>query len=157
MPEKKYIVSLDEAERSRLKELVSKGKGAAYRIKHAHILLNSDENGPNLRDEDIARSLSCHACTVANVRRRFVEQGLEAALERKKRASPPTPPKLDGRGEAKLIALACGEAPEGRSEWTMQLLADELVALGVVDSISDETVRKTLKKTRSNRIYANAG
>lgn len=157
MPEKKYIVSLNEEERIHLKELVSKGKGAAYRIKHAHILLNSDEHGPSLRDEDIARLLSCHSCTVANVRRRFVEQGLEGALERKKRAAPPTPPKLDGRGEAKLIALACSEPPEGRGTWTMQLLADKLVALGVVDSICDETVRQTLKKTRSSPICANAG
>lgn len=157
MPEKKYVVTLTDEERIQLKALVSKGKGAAYRIKHALIVLNADKEGPNLRDEDIARSLSCHCGTVANVRRRFVEQGLEAALERKKRALPPNPPKLDGRGEAKLIALACSEPPEGRSQWTMQLLADELVALKVVDRISDETVRQTLKKTRSSRTCANAG
>ena len=157
MPEKKYIVTLTEEEQSQLKDLVSKGKGAAYRIKHAHILLNSDENGPHRRDKEIAQLLSCHFNTVANVRRRFVEQGLEAALERQKRATPPTPPKLDGRGEARLIALACSKPPQGRAKWTMQLLADELVTLGVVESISDETVRKTLKKTNSSLTCANVG
>jgi len=157
MPSKRYIVTLTQEERIQLRALVSKGKGAAYRIKHAHILLNADENGPNRRDQEIARLLSCHFNTVANVRQRFVEQGLDAALERKKRPNPPTPRKLDGRGEARLIALACSAAPEGRAKWTMQLLADELVNLGVVDSISHETVRTTLKKTPSSRICASVG
>ena len=157
MPEKKYFVTLTEEEQIQLRALVSKGKGAAYRIKHAHILLNADENGPHRRDEHIADMLSCHVGTVANVRRRFVEQGLEAALARKKRATPPVTPKLDGRGEARLIALACGEAPEGRSKWTLRLLADKLVALGVVENISYETVRRTLKKTNLSPTCANAG
>ena len=157
MPEKKYFVTLTEEEQGQLKALVSKGKGAAYRIKHAHILLNADENGPHRRDEDIADMLSCHVRTVANVRRRFVEEGLQGALERKKRAAPPVTPKLDGRGEARLIALACSEAPEGRSEWTLRLLADELVALGVVENISYETVRRTLKKTNSSPTCGSAG
>ncbi len=147
MPEKRYIVTLTERERAYLAAIVSKGKGAAYRIKHAHILLNTDESVSHLSDGEVAQILSCHFNTVAGVRRRFVEQGLAAALGRKKREHPPVPPKLDGRGEARLIALACSEAPEGRTKWTMQLLADELVVLGVVDSISDETVRVTLKKT----------
>lgn len=150
MPEKRYIVTLTDEERNVLTAIVSKGKGAAYRIKHAHILLNTDESVLRKRDCEVAQMLSCHVNTVAGIRRRFVEQGFEAALERKKREHPPVPPKLDGRGEAQLIALACSEAPEGRAKWTMQLLADELVALQVVDSISDETVRVTLKKTTLN-------
>ena len=148
---------MTEEERIQLKALVSKGKGAAYRIKHAHILLNADESGPNRRDEDIVRMLSCHLNTIANVRRRSVEQGLDVALKRKKRAAPPVAPKLDGRGEAKLIALACSAPPPGRAKWTMQLLAHELVSLGVVESICGETVRQTLKKTNLSRTCANVG
>jgi len=157
MPEKRYIVGLTTEERNQLKTTVSKGKEAAHRIKHANILLMADENGPHLKDEDIATALQCHRNTAANVRQRFVEQGLEAALERKKRASPAIPKKLDGRGEARLIAIACSKPPEGCAKWTMQMLADELVALHIVDSISDETVRTTLKKTNSSRICGNAG
>jgi hypothetical protein len=157
MPSKKYIVTLSEEEQIELKTLVSKGKGAAYRIKHAHILLNADENGASRRDEDIACLLSCHFNTVANVRRRFVEQGLDAALERKKRPAPPVASKLDGRGEARLIALACSTPPAGRAKWTLRLLADELVGLGVVESICGETVRQTLKKTNLSRTCVNVG
>jgi transposase len=157
MPEKRFIVTLSRAERKQLEELVSKGKGAAYRIRHAHILLAADEKGPNLKDDDIAKTLRCHRNTVANVRQRFVEQGLEGALERKQRPMPPVPRKLDGRAEARLIAVACSAAPKGRAKWTMQLLADELVALGVVESISDETVRKTLKKTNLSRTCGSVG
>lgn len=147
MPQKRFIVTLSRAERKQLEETVSKGKGAVSRIKHAHLLLAADENGPNMKDEDIAKTFRCHRNTVANVRQRFVEQGLEEALERKKRDTPPVPRLLDGRAEARLIAVACGEPPKGHAKWTMQLLADRLVDLGVVDTISDETVRRTLKKT----------
>ena len=157
MPKKRFIVALTPAERDSLKAMVSKGKGAAYRIKHANILLASDENGPNMKDDVIATALRCHRNTVANVRQRFVEQGLDAALDRKKRDSPAVARKLDGRGEAKLISIACSTPPEGRAKWTMQMLADELVILDVVDSISDETVRTTLKKTNSSRICENVG
>jgi len=146
MPKKRFIVSLAPVERDELEVMVSKGKGSAYRIKHANILLAADEKGPNMKDDVVATALGCHRNTVANVRQRFVEQGLDAALERKKRDSPAVARKLDGRGEARLIALACSKPPEGRAKWTMQLLADELVALEVVGSISDETVRTTLKK-----------
>ena len=157
MPEKRFIVGLTSEEREQLEAVVSKGKGAAYRIKHANILLAADENGPNMKDEDIAKSFRCHRNTVANVRQRFVEQGLDAALDRKKRETPAVARKLDGRGEARLIAIACSTPPEGRAKWTMQMLADELVALSVVEDISDETVRSTLKKTNSNRICENVG
>ena len=157
MPQKRFIVTLSRAERKQLEETVSKGKGAAHRIKHANILLAADEKGPNLKDEDIATTFRCHCNTVANVRQRFVEQGLDEALDRKKRETPPVPRKLDGRGEARLIAVACSTAPEGRAKWTMQMLADELVTLGVVESISDETVRCTLKKTNLSRICGSVG
>ncbi len=157
MPKKRFIVGLTSGEREQLEAMVSKGKGAAYRIKHANILLAADENGPNMKDEDIAKSFRCHRNTVANVRQRFVEQGLDAAVDRKKRETPAVARKLDGRGEARLIAIACSTPPEGRAKWTMQMLADELVVLSVVDDISDETVRTTLKKTNSNRICENVG
>ena len=157
MPKKRFIVSLTLEERDQLDALVSKGKGTAFRIKHANILLSADENGPNRKDEEIATSFRCHRNTVANVRQRFVEEGLDAAVDRKKREMPPVAKKLDGRGEARLIAIACSAPPKGRSGWTMQLLADALVVLGVVESISDETVRTTLKKTNSSLICENAG
>ncbi len=157
MPQKRFIVTLSRSERKQLEETVSNGKGAVHRIKHAHILLAADEKGPNWKDEDIAKTFRCHRNTVANVRQRFVEQGLEEALERKKRETPPVPRKLDGRGEARLIAVACSEPPKGRAKWTMQMLADKLVVLGVVERISDETVRQTLKKTNLDRICGSVG
>lgn len=157
MPKKRFIVVLTLTERDQLDAMVSKGKEAAYRIKHANILLASDENGPNMKDDAIATALRCHRNTAANVRQRFVEQGLDAALDRKKRELPAVARKLDGRGEAKVISIACSKPPEGRAKWTMQMLADELVVLGVVESISDETVRTTLKKTNSSRICENVG
>ena len=154
---RKYIVTLTSEERKRLNRLVSSGKDKAYRIKHANILLAADENGPNLTSQDIAKAFSCHLNTVSGTCQRFVEHGLEAALDRKKRQTPPTPCKLDGRGEAKLIALACRKPPEGSSHWALRFLADELVELGVVDSISYETVRRTLKKTSLNRTCEHVG
>ena len=130
------------------KAVVNKGKPTpAYKIKHAHILLQVDVAGPHREDLEVAGLFNCHRNTVANVRQRFVEHGLEAALERKKRATPPVEKVLDGRQEARLIALSCSLPPEGRARWSLRLLADELVALEVVDSISYETVRQTLKKT----------
>ena len=157
MPEKRYIVTLTDEERAELEAIVCKGQGGAHRIKHAHVLLNADENGPNLPDAAIAQRFRCHFNTVANVRQRFVEQGLTGALERKQRETPPTPRKLDGRAEAQLIAIACGPPPEGCAQWTMRLLADELVRLEIVESVSPETVRVTLKKTKSSRTCASAG
>jgi len=157
MGTRKYIVTLTSEERERLTGLVSKGQDKAYRIKHANLLLAVDENGPNLSSQEAAKAFSCHLNTVTNLCQRFVEQGLEAALERKKRQTPPTPRKLDGRGEAQLIALACRQPPDGCSRWALRLLADELVELGVVESISHETVRQTLKKTSLSRTCETAG
>ena len=154
---RKYVVRLGSDEREVLELLVKKGKTQAYRIKHANILLAVDADGPDWSDEEAAEAFGCHVNTVANVRQRFVEQGVEAALERKKQKSPSRERILDGEKEARLIALACSAPPEGRSKWTLQLLADKLVALRVVETISDQTVRRTLKKTNSNLTCVSAG
>jgi transposase len=154
---KRYIVRLTEAERKELETLVNTGKAAAYRIKHANILLKADADGPGWTDGQIADAFGCHARTVENVRRRLVLEGMKAALERKRRAHPPREKILDGKAEARLIALACGEAPEGRVRWTLALLADKLVELNVVESVSYQTVRRTLKKTGFRLTAASAG
>ena len=151
---KKYRVGLTEEEQEEqeeLKGLVSKGWAAAYKQTHARILLLSDENQVDgaMRDEDIAWVLKVGSATVERVRRRCVEEGLEAALGRKQQLKR-RKKKLDGQGEAHLVALACSQPPEGRVSWTLQMLADGLVAQEIVDSISTETVRRTLKKTNSS-------
>ena len=145
---KKYIVTLTEEERRMLQEMLSRGKAAARKLMHARILLKADSSvgGPGLDDSAIAQEVEAGRATVERVRKEFVEEGLEAALERRKpqREYRRT---LDGDGEARLIALACGQAPEGRSRWTLRLLADRMVALEYVDEVSYQTVRRTLKKT----------
>lgn len=157
MPAKRYVVRLTEEERQQLQDLVSKGQAAAYKIRHAHILLKADADGPKWKDEQIAEAFGCHRTTVEDVRQRLVTQGLEAALERKKRETPPTPRRLDGDAEARLVAIACGQPPAGRAKWTMRLLADKLVELEIVESVSHTTVWETLKKMNSSRICANVG
>jgi transposase len=148
---RKYVVRLTEEERSALKVLVSSGKASARKITHARILLLADENSESGKntDESIIKALQVGLSTVARVRRRLVEEGLESALNRQvqknRRAR-----KLDGEGEAFLIAVACSQAPEGRTAWTLKLLADRLIECEIVDSISTEAVRQTLKKTRSS-------
>ena len=150
---KKYKVTLTPAERLRLHGLIAAGKGAAKKLAHARILLKADAapDGPGWSDGRIADAVEVSPDTVARVRERFVERGLEAALVRKKQGRPSRERVLDGRAEAKLVALACSAAPGGRAVWTMQLLADKLVERKAVGSVSDETVRRTLKKTRSSR------
>jgi transposase len=148
--DKRYIVRLTSQERDKLTALVKKGKRAAYIIKHSLILLAVDANGPNSTDEEVAKTLRCHKNTVRNIRQRFVEQGLQAALERKKQLVPSRKAVLDGEGEARLIAISRMAPPKGRARWTLKLLADELVVQEVVESISDQTVRRTLKKIFSN-------
>ena len=148
----KYKVNLTVDERQQLTDIVCKGKNPAYKVKHAHILLQSDIDGPNESAEKVASNLHCHMNTVYQVRQYFVEQGLEMALERKKRNAPPTPRIFDGAKEARLIALRCGQAPEGSSRWTLQLLADKLVELEVVEQVSYKTVGRVLKKTNLSPI-----
>jgi len=147
---KKYIVRLTAEERKELESLVKKGRAQAYRIKHANILLAVDANGPNWPDHQAAKAYKCHQNTVVNVRQRFVEQGFEAALERKKQQYPSRKRIIDGESEARLLSIACSKPPEGCAKWTMEMLADELIALKVVDSVSGQTVWRTLKKTNLN-------
>lgn len=144
---KKHIVRLSAEERGVCQEIVKRLKGSSERVRRAQLLLRADADGPAWSDAKIAEAYNCSVGTVEKLRERLVTQGFEAAVERTKRATPPTPPKLDGEGEAKLIALRLGKPPAGYGRWSLQLLADELVALEVVDSICPETVRKTLKKT----------
>ncbi len=146
---KRYQVTLEAEERQQLHDLIATGQAAARKLAHARILLKADaaDGGPAWADRQIADALEVSTDTVERVRQRFVELGLDAALDRKQRERPPREIKLDGRAEARLIALACSPPPLGRAAWTMQLLADKLVELEVVDSISDETVRLALKKT----------
>ena len=144
---KKYIVRLSDEERGVCQEVVKRLKGTSEKVRRAQILLKADVAGPGWSDTKIAEAFDCRVQTVEAVRKRLVLEGFEAALERKRRATPPTPRKLDGVGEAKLIALRLGKPPAGYGRWSLQLLADELVVLEVVDSICPETVRKTLKKT----------
>jgi len=144
----KYKVTLTDDERQVLTALVSKGKTAARTLTHAHILLQADaaSGGPNWLDAQIEAALHVERTTVFRVRAAFVEEGLDAALNRK-RPSGRQYRKLDGAQEARLVALACSAPPEGRLRWTLQLLADKCVELKVVDSIGRECVRTTLKKT----------
>lgn len=148
----KYSVLLTEAERAWLHTLVSQGHASARRLTHARILLkaNQGEAGPGWTDAAIAGALAVGLSTVARVRQRFAEAGLDAALDRK------TPDreyrrKLDGEQEAHLVALACSTPPTGRKRWTLRLLAERLVALEVVDAVSHETVRQVVKQTSASR------
>lgn len=144
---KKYIVRLNETERQTLNEVVKKLKGTSQKVRRAQILLKTDADGPAWTDTKIAEAFNCRVQTIEKLRKRLVTEGFELALNGKKRHTPPIEPLLDGRGQAQLLALRLGKPPEGYGKWTLQLLADELVALGIVESISYETVRRTLKKT----------
>src|ERR1700676_2128806 len=148
---KLYRVKLTPEERAQLLELLSKGKAAARTLAHARILLKADEGvaGPRLSDEAIAEALDVNRSTVERVRIRCVEEGFDAAL-RPRPSRQLHPRKLDGVQEAHLVTLACSPAPNGRARWSLRLLADKLVELEVVDDVSYETVRQTLKKTNSS-------
>ncbi len=152
MPAKKYRVKLTETEQKDLQELISQGKAAARKLVHARILLHTNENSETegLKDTDVANAVCCSRLTVERVRKRFVEEGIDSALNPKVQKRHRTK-KLDGKGEAFLIATACSTAPEGRSDWTLQLLANRLIECNIVDSITGEAVRQILKKTNSNR------
>ena len=143
---KKYIVRLSEEERSLLQDIVKKLKGTSQKVRRANILLKADVDGQNWADAKIAEAMSCRTQTVENVRRRLVTEGLDAVLNRKKRETPPRPKILDGKQEAEIIALRLGKPPAGFANWTLRLLANQIVELEIADSISHETVRRTLKK-----------
>jgi hypothetical protein len=145
--QKKYIVRLSDEERDTLKEVVKKLKGTSQKVRRAQILLKADANGPSWSDDRIADAFSCRTRTVEKVRQRLVERGFNETLNGKKRATPPTEKLLDGKQEAKIIATRLGPPPIGYANWTLRLLARKVVELEIVDSISHETVRRTLKKT----------
>jgi transposase len=149
---KRYVVTLTERERASLAGLIAAGTAPARKLTHARILLKADAqpNGPGWVDDRIAEAVEVSQPTVARVRRQYVEDGLEAALNRRAPRREYRR-KLDGRQEARLIAVACGKPPEGQARWTLRLLADKLVELEVVEEVSYQTVRRVLKKTRSSR------
>lgn len=144
--QKKYMVRLSADETNQLKEVIKKLKGTSQRVRRAQILLKADADGPNWADQKIADAFDCRRKTVENIRERLVTEGFEAALNGKKRETPPSKKLLDGEQEAKLIALRLGSPPDGFGNWSLRLLAEQVVALEIVDSISYETVRRTLKK-----------
>ena len=152
MPTKKYRIRLTTDEQQELKALVSRGRTVAYKQTHARILLMSDEarEDGGMKDADISGALGVGLSMVERVRRRCVEEGIESALNRKKQLRR-RQKRLDGEREARLIAMGCGEPPEGRASWTLKLLADQLVECEIVETISTETVRQVLKKTNSSR------
>lgn len=145
---KKYIVRLTEDERGSLTKMLAAGKSAARKLTHARVLLKADAspNGPSFTDQQIVNACEISARAVESIRQRFVEQGFDAALERKKQERSSRQVLLDGAKEAQLVALCCGARPPGHARWTLRLLADRMVELEIVDSISHETVRKSLKK-----------
>ena len=144
---KKYIVRLSEEERQSCLDVVKKLKGSSQKVKRAQLLLKTDVEGPAWADSKIAEAFNCRVQTIENLRKRVVTEGFESGLAGKKRQEPPTPPKLDGQGQAKLIAMRLGRPPSGYGRWTLRLLANAWVTLEVVDAICPETVRQTLKKT----------
>jgi len=156
---KKYVVRLSAEEREQLETLIRKGKGPARRLLKARILLKADvsDAGDGWSDNKLIVALDTSASMVYRVRRQLVEEGFEAVLSRKQRAMPAVPRIFDGEKEAKLIALACSKPPKGRARWTLRLLENKVVELGIVDHASDSTIGRTLKKTVSNRIAGSAG
>ena len=144
---KKYVVRLSVEERERLLAVVRKLSGTSQKVRRAQILLKADADGPAWTDRQIAEAFGCRRKTVENVRQHLVERGFEQALNGIKRVKPPTPKLLDGEQEAKLIAMRLGRPPAGYANWTLRLLARKVVELEIAESISHETVRRTLKKT----------
>jgi hypothetical protein len=144
--QKKYIVRLSREERNTLGEVVKRLKGSGQKVRRAQILLKADADGPAWNDSRIAEAFGCRRQTVEGIRQRFVETGFQETLDGKKRADPPTPKLLDGEQEAKIIAMRLGPPPKGYANWTLRLLARKVVELEIVDAVSYETVRRTLKK-----------
>ena len=144
--QKKYIVRLSEDERRQLGEVIKKLKGSSQKVRRAQILLKADIEGPNWTDERIAEAFGCRTKTVENIRQRLVEKGFEYTLNGVPRLIPPTPKLLDGEQEARIIAMRLGPPPNGFANWSLRLLSRKVVELGIVDTVSHETLRRTLKK-----------
>lgn len=145
--QKKYIVRLSADERKQLRAVIKKLSGSSQKVRRAQILLKADAEGSNWTDRQIAEAFDCRIKTVENIRQRLVEQGFEVALNGVKRSSPPTEKLLDGEQEAQIIAMRLGSPPAGYAHWSLRLVARKVVELGLVESVSHETVRQTLKKT----------
>ncbi len=144
--QKKYIVRLSEDERRQLREVIKKLKGSSQKVRRAQILLKADIEGANWTDERIAEAFDCRTKTVENIRQRLVEKGFEYTLNGAPRLNPPTSKLLDGEQEAHIIAMRLGPPPKGFANWSLRLLSRKVVELGIVDSVSHETLRRTLKK-----------
>jgi hypothetical protein len=144
---KKYIVRLTDGERQCLNQILSKFKGSSQKVRRAQVLLKADAAGPSWTDAKIADAFDCRIKTVENIRERLVTEGFEVTVNGKPRPKPPSQKVLDGEQEAKVIALRLGSPPPGFANWTLRLLAEQVVALEIVESISHETLRRTLKKT----------
>jgi len=144
---KKYIVRLSKREREELLAVVKKLNGSSQKVKRAQILLKSDVRGPNWTDARIAEAFSCRVQTIENLRKRLVTEGFAISLHGKQRDTPPRQKCLDGKQEAKVIAMRLGKPPKGYANWSLRLLAEHVIELGLVESISHETIRQTLKKT----------
>lgn len=144
---KKYVVRLSQEERQQLTGIVKKFNGSSQKVRRAQILLKADADGPGWTDQQIADAYGCRRQTVENVRQRLVERGLEQAMNGIQRLDSPTPKLLDGEQEAQIIAMRLGSPPPGYANWSLRLLAGKVVELGLVESISHETIRRTLKKT----------
>ncbi len=145
--QKKFIVRLTEEERCQLREVIQKLKGSSQKVRRAQILLKADVEGANWTDRRIADAFSCRTKTVENIRQRLVERGFEETLNGARRATSPTPKLLDGEQEARIIAMRLGPPPKGYANWSLRLLSRRVVELGIVETLSHETVRRTLKKT----------
>lgn len=145
--QKKYVVRLTDQERSDLQGVIKKLKGTGQKVRRAQILLKADANGPNWTDKQIAEAFSCRTRTVEKIRQRLVERGFDETLDRAERPRPPVEKLLNGQQEARIIATRLGPPPKGYAHWTLRLLARKVVELEIVESVSHETVRRTLKKT----------
>jgi biotin operon repressor len=145
--QKKYIVRLTPKERETLQDVIKKFKGSSQQVRRAQILLKADADGPGWTDQQIADAFGCRRQTVENVRERLVTEGFEIALRGKRPPEPPRKPALNGEQQAKVIALRLGPPPKGFANWTLRLLAEKAVELAIVETVSHETVRRTLKKT----------
>jgi hypothetical protein len=145
--QKKYVVRLTDQERDELQSVIKKLKGSSQKVRRAQILVKADADGPNWTDQRIAEAFSCRTKTVENIRQRLVERGFQETLNGAKRLQPPVAKLLDGEQEARVIALRLGAPPKGYANWTLRLLARKVVELEIVDSVSHETIRRTLKKT----------
>lgn len=145
--QKKYIIRLSQEERDHLNDVIKKLKGSGQKVRRAHVLLKADAGGANWTDQQIAKAFLCRMNTVGNIRQRFVLQGFQQALDGKKREHPPRSKLLNGEQEAKIIATRLGKPPHGYANWTLRLLARQVVELEIADTISYETLRQTLKKT----------